>query len=125
MNQVRQGLWSMQPTSATAPIVLPSDQVNSNMEQMPQELANICTHHVFMTVHVVTGHISSENIGRFPVTFNWRNAYVALFYIYDANAIRSVPIKNRSKEELLRVITEVYAWLTARRYPPILHKMDK
>ncbi len=58
------------------------------------------------------------------MTSNWGNAYVALFYAYDANAIWSVPIKNRSKEELLRAITEVYAWLTARGYRPILHKMD-
>jgi hypothetical protein len=114
----------MQPTSATMPIVLLSDQVDSNMDNAPQEPANIRTHHVFMTVHVVMGHISSDNTGCFPVTSNWGNAYIALFYIYDANAIWSVPIKSRSKEELLRAVTEVYAWLTARGYWPILHKMD-
>ncbi len=55
---------------------------------------------------------------------NRGNAYVALFYVHDANAIWSVPIKNRSKEELLRAVTEVYAWLRARGYQPSLHKMD-
>jgi hypothetical protein len=94
------------------------------MNNVPQEPANICTHHIFMTVHVVTGQVSSDNTGRFPVTSNRGNAYVDLFYIYNANAIWSVPIKNRSKEELLWAITEVYAWLTAWGYRPILHKMD-
>jgi hypothetical protein len=108
MNQVHQGLQSMQPTSATAPIVLLSDQVDSNMDDAPQEPANIRTHHVFTAVLVVTGHISSDNTRHFLVTSNTGNAYVALFYIYDANAIQSVPIKNRSKEELLCAITEVY-----------------
>jgi hypothetical protein len=124
MNQARQGLWSTQPKAATTPIVLPSNQVNSNMDDVPQETANICTHHVFLTVHIVIGRVSSDNTGRFLVTSNWGNAHVAVFYIYDANAIWSVPIKNRSKEELLRAVTEVHAWLTARGYRPILHKMD-
>jgi hypothetical protein len=52
------------------------------------------------------------------------NAYAALFYVYNPNYIKSVPIKNRSKEELLRVYTEVYVWLTARGYRPLLHKLD-
>ncbi len=88
MNQVRQGQWSMWPTSATAPIVLPSDQVNSNMDNAPQEPANIRTHHIFMTIHVVMRRISSDNTRCFLVKLsNQGNAYVALFYIYIANAI--------------------------------------
>jgi hypothetical protein len=124
MNQVCQGLRSLQPTSVTVPIVLPSDRVDSNMDYVPQEPANIRTYHVFMTVHVITGCISSDNTGCFPVTSHRGNAYVALFYIYKANGIWLVPIKNRSKEELLQAITEVYAWLTAQGYRPILHKID-
>ncbi len=94
------------------------------MDNAPQEPANICTHHVFMTVHIITGHVSSENTGRFLVTSNQGNAYALLFYIYNANMIWLVPIKNRSKEELLQAVTGVYAWLTAWGYWPILHKMD-
>jgi hypothetical protein len=54
------------------------------MDSAPQEPANMCTHHVFMTVHVIAGHVSSDNTSCFPVTSNRGNAYVALFYIYDA-----------------------------------------
>ncbi len=108
----------------TVSIVLPSNQVDSNMDNAPQEMANICTHHVFMMVHIVTGRASSDNTGCFLISSNWWNAYIALFYIYNANAIWSVSIKNRSKEELLRAVTEVYTWLTARGLWPILHKMD-
>jgi hypothetical protein len=78
-----------------------------------------------MTVHVFMGRISSNNTGCFLVTSNWGNAYITLFYIYNANAIWSVPIKNRSKEELLPAVTEVYAWLTAWGFWPLLHKMKK
>jgi hypothetical protein len=124
MNQVHQGQRSTQPTSVTAPIVLPSDQVDSNMNDAPQEPAHLHTHHVFMTVHVVMGCISHNNTQCFPVTSNWGNTYIALFYIYDANTIWLVSIKNRSKEEPLQAVTEVYTWLTAGGYQPLLHKID-
>jgi hypothetical protein len=77
-----------------------------------------------MTVHIVTGHVSSDNASRFQVTSNQGKACVALSYIYAANAIWLVPIKNRRKEELLWAVTEVYAWLTVQGYWPILHKKD-
>ncbi len=116
MNQVRQGQRSTQPTSATAPIVHPANRVGSNMDGAPQELANIRTHRVIMMAHLVTGRIFSNYTRCFLVTSNQGNAYIALFYIYNANSIWSVPIKNRSKDELLHAVTEVYARLTARGY---------
>jgi hypothetical protein len=94
------------------------------MDNAPQELANIRTHQVFMSVHVITGRVSRNNTRCFPMMSNPGNAYIAHFYIYNAYAIWSASIKNRSKEELLRDLTEVYAWLTTGGYWPLLHKMD-
>jgi hypothetical protein len=94
------------------------------MDTAPQEPTNKCTHHLFMTVHKVTGSVSSNQSGCFPVTSNCGNAYISLFYVYDPNYIKSVPIKNRSKEDLLQAYTEVYVWNTARGYRPLLHKLD-
>jgi hypothetical protein len=94
------------------------------MDAAPQEPTNKRIHHVFMTIHEVTSSISSNQSGCFPVTSNRGNVYVALFYVYSPNYIKSVPIKNRSKEELLRVYMEVYAWLAVRGYHPLLHKLD-
>jgi hypothetical protein len=36
------------------------------MDDAPHEPANICTHHVFMMVHVITGRVFSDNTGHFP-----------------------------------------------------------
>jgi hypothetical protein len=47
-----------------------------------------------------------------------------VFYIFDANAIWSVPVKNRSKEKLLCAYQEIYDWLTHRGFKPLLHKLD-
>jgi hypothetical protein len=124
MDQVRQGIQSTKLATAASPIVLPADCVNTNMDAAPQEPTNECTHHVFMTICEVTGSISSDQSGRFPVTSNCSNVYIALFYVYNPNYIKSVPIKNQSKEELLRAYKEVYTWLTAHGYRPLLHKLD-
>jgi hypothetical protein len=77
-----------------------------------------------MQIYAINGVISSDQIGRFPITSNRGNAYVVVFYIYDANYIRLIPIKSRSKEELLHAYHEVYEWLLVRGFKPLLHKMD-
>ena len=44
--------------------------------------------------------------------------------MYDANFIASVPIKNRTKEELLRTYQLTYKYLTNQGFTPWFHKKD-
>ena len=46
-----------------------------------------------------------------------------VFYIFNANYICSASIKNQTKEELFRAYQEVYPWLMARGFKPLLHKL--
>jgi hypothetical protein len=94
------------------------------MEDAPQESHNARTHFVFCHIHTISGTISSNQTGQFMITSNRGHAYVVIFYIYDANYIRLVPIKNRSKEELLRAYPETYDWLVQQGFKPQLHKLD-
>ena len=126
LDQIRQGTRSTQPrtpTSATIP-TMPSLHSNDHMADAPQAPLNARTNHVFMQIHAIDGVISSNQTGRFPITSNRGNAYVVVFYVYDANYICSIPIKSRSKEELLRAYNEVYEWLSVWGFKPLLHKMD-
>ena len=77
-----------------------------------------------MSAHECNGQISTDQTDLFPVTSNRGNAYVVVFYIFDANAIKSVPIKNPSKEELLRAYEIMYTYLISKGYKPLLHKLD-
>ena len=90
-------------------------------EQVPD---NRKTNLVFMTVTEAEGFISSDQTGKFPRKSNKGNQYICVFYIFDPNFIKGIPIKSRKKEELLRAYEEVYAWCTQRGYKPQLHKMD-
>ncbi len=77
-----------------------------------------------MTIIKVSGMLLSNQLGWFPITSKRGNKYVIVFYINNANFVKSVPIKSRSKEELLRAYQLVYAYLTALGFKPQLHKMD-
>jgi hypothetical protein len=93
-------------------------------EDVPQEPHNARTHFVFMAIYQINGNLFTDQTGRFPITSNRVHAYVVVFYIFDANAIQSVPIKNRSKKELLCAYCKIYKWLTLRGFKPLLHKLD-
>ncbi len=56
-----------------------------------------------MTMIKISCMLFSNQLGRFPITSNRGNKYVVIFYIYDANFVKSIPIKSWLKEELLRV----------------------
>eukprot|EP00957_Ditylum_brightwellii_P114822 8755224-Ditylum_brightwellii.AAC.1 len=47
-----------------------------------------------------------------------------VFYVYDANCIQGIPIKNWSAAEFQRVYNKVYEKLTRKGYKLQLHKMD-
>ena len=76
------------------------------------------------SVHAIAGIISSNQTGKFSITSNRGNAYVVVFYVYNANYICSIPIKSQSKEELLRAYHKVYEGLLVHGFKPILHKME-
>ena len=84
----------------------------------PQEPHNARIHIIFMHSHAINGATSSNQTGRFPITSNRGNAYVVVFYVFDANYTCSVPIKNRSKEELLSAYRKTYEWMTLRGFKP-------
>jgi hypothetical protein len=103
---------------------MPNLHINDHMAEAPQVPLNARTNHIFIQVHAIKGVISSNQTGQFPITSNQGNAYVVVFYVYDTNYICSIPIKSRSKEELLRTYHKVYEWLSVWGFKPLLHKMD-
>jgi hypothetical protein len=96
------------------------------MAQLPQEPFNAHTHFVLMTIIEISisGMLFSNQLGQLPIMSNRGNKYVMIYYIYDANFVKSIPIKSRSKEELLQAYRLAYTYLTAQELKPQLHKMD-
>ena len=89
-----------------------------------QTARNAATDQVFMSTTDSKGLVCSDQTGMFPRISNRGMKYVCIFYIYDANYIKSIPIKSREKKELLRAYEEVYAFCQQRGFSPKLHKLD-
>ena len=77
----------------------------------PQEPGNIKTRIVFMAVEDPEGFIARDQTGMFPKTSKEGMKYICVFYIFDPNFIKGIPLKSIKKEELLCV-------------KPQLHKID-
>ena len=104
----------MERDAAADKVTALQSQVNGNKK----------THLVFMTAVLANDWIVSDQTGTFPRTSNRGNKYMCVFYIFDPNFIKGVPIKSRHKEALLRVYQIVYKWCETRGFKPQLHKMD-
>ena len=52
------------------------------------------SHYVFMITSNVMGLIESDQTGKLPRISDRVIWYICVFYIYDANAIRAIPIKS-------------------------------
>ena len=89
-----------------------------------QEPHNKKTHAVFMATAAADGLIASDQTGSLPRISTRGMRYLCIFYIYDANAIKAIPIKSRRKEELLRAYKEMYEYCEARGFKPKMHKLD-
>ena len=64
-----------------------------------QEPDNQATHAVYMTTALADGWIASDQTGTFPRVSDRGNKIIAVFYIYDANYIKGMPIKSREAGE--------------------------
>ncbi len=121
MGQTCQGQRSKQsnPTSTSN-----ANYSFGNNDVLPGHIDKGLTNLVFRVIHDITGLVFSNQTGLFPITSNRGHAYLVIFYIYDANFIASVPIKNRTKQELLRAYQITYKYLSSCGFKPCLHKMD-
>ena len=89
-----------------------------------QDPRNDRTKMVFMTAVLADGWIASDQTGTFPRVSNKGNKYISVFFNYDANYVRGIPIKLRHKSDLLEAYNEIYSWCEARGFKPTLHRMD-
>ena len=77
-----------------------------------------------MTVTLADQWIASDETGAFPRVSNRCQKYISVFYVYDVNFVKEVPVKSRHRQELPRAYKEIYKWCTVRGFKPQLQKMD-
>jgi hypothetical protein len=98
MDHTCQGQCFMQPNPTS---ISNANNLHNNDDVLPGHIDEGPTNLVFMVIHNITRLVFSNQTGHFPIMSNRGHAYLVIFYIYDANFIASVSIKNRTKQELL------------------------
>ena len=94
------------------------------MEEVPQLPNKDRSHHVYMKITILDSKLYSNQTGRFPITSNRGNSYVAILFAFDGNYIELYPIKFQHRSQLLKAYDYVYSFLRVRRYQPQLHSMN-
>jgi hypothetical protein len=121
MDQTKAGTRSTKSSRIPQPESPPPPDSMKPPNQAPQ---NDKTNMVFLTIAEVNGQLFTDQTGRFPVTSNKGNNYIVIFYVVDANYIKSYPIKSRHRTELIKAYDDVNTFLRTRGYRPQLHKLD-
>ena len=86
------------------------EAVNQDAIAEPKQApGNENTNLVFMTTQKAEGFIASDQTGMLSRTSNRGMTYICIFYLFDPNFIKGVPIKSRKKEEPQCAYKEVYS----------------
>ena len=62
----------------------------------------------------VTGKISTDQTGSFPVTSSRNSKYLMVLYDHDSNAIIAEPLKSHSEHKLIRAYSALHTHLSKR-----------
>jgi hypothetical protein len=80
--------------------------------------------HLVYAVVVDQGQLYTDLTGKFPVRSSKGNSYVMVYYIYDCNYIKLVPIKSRSASEWVKAYDSIHQELTVKGFKPKLQTLD-
>ena len=78
----------------------------------------------YVKVTDLTGKVSTDQTGCFPITSSRGNKYIMVLYCHDANAILTRPLKTKSALHQLEAIQSLHQFLASRGLSPKLHVLD-
>jgi hypothetical protein len=110
VNQRRQNIRSTSKTPSAEPTT-PDTDLGSK------------THLVYAVV-VDQGQLYTDLTGKFPVRSSKGNSYVMLFYVYDCNYVKVIPMKSRSTSEWVKPYDTIHQELTVKGFKPKLQTLD-
>ena len=82
------------------------------------------THACYTKIIDITGMTAMDLSGKFPITSSRGNKYVFLWYDYDSNTIKSIPIKSKEKEEQVKTYNICHNYYVLRGFIPQVTTLD-
>eukprot|EP00978_Attheya_sp_CCMP212_P016489 scaffold43259_cov66-Attheya_sp.AAC.2 len=91
------------------------DIKDENNDIPTQEPSTEQTNMMFLAIEETTNKVYTNQTGRFPVRSSRGNQYFLVLYCYDAIAILTEPIKNRTEGDLLRAYSKLHDLMISSR----------
>jgi hypothetical protein len=98
-------------------------KASAEKQQPPDTDLGTKTRLVYAVV-VDQGQLYTDLTGNFPVRSSKGNSYVMLYYIYDCNYIKVVPMMSRSASEWVKAYDSIHQELTIKGFKPKLQTLD-
>jgi hypothetical protein len=99
--------------------------ITSDMEDEAVTPAGLETKtHLVYAVVVDQGHLYTDLTGKSPVRSSNGNWYVMVYYPYDCNYVKYVPMKSRSASEWIKPYNHIHKELTSKGFRPKLQTLD-
>eukprot|EP00957_Ditylum_brightwellii_P118575 9043099-Ditylum_brightwellii.AAC.1 len=99
-------------------------QEEEDITQAPMQEPNNAKMHMMFGAVLDERRICMDQTGRFPHHSRKGTNYLMVLYCYDANAIVTEPLKNRTETELNRAYKKLYEYLKSKGYKPETHWLD-
>eukprot|EP00957_Ditylum_brightwellii_P026746 2022836-Ditylum_brightwellii.AAC.1 len=77
-------------------------------EESPQQEQGKKTQYLFATIVEMKGMVYSNLTGKFPRVSSRGMRYIMVFYCYNGNCIKGIPIKNQTEGEFKRAYKHAY-----------------
>jgi hypothetical protein len=124
LDQTRQNQRTTKPRPTT--IVPNSDDpcLTETNEFIPPTCSPTKTHQCFAMFMEPTGHIYTDQTGRFISPSSNGNNYLTILYDYDSNCIFTQPFKNRIEKCILDAYKTLHARLCNAGLKPQLQRLD-
>jgi hypothetical protein len=95
------------------------------IEDVPKTDTNLGTKtYLVYAVLVDQGQLYTDLTGKFPVRSSKGNSYFMVFYVYDCNYVKVIPMKSRSASEWVKAYDHIHQELTAKGFKPKLQTLD-
>jgi hypothetical protein len=117
MGHMNQRLQNIRSTSKTP--------ISSDMEDVTVTPAGLGTKsHLLYAVLVDQGQLYTDLSGKFPVRSSKGNWYVMVFYVFDCNYVKVVPMKSSSASEWVKSYDLIHQELTSKGFKPKLQTLE-
>jgi hypothetical protein len=80
--------------------------------------------HLVYAVVVDQGQLYTDLTGKFPVITSKGNSYVMVFYVYDCNYAKGIPMKSRSASEWVKAYDTIHQEPTVKGFKTRLQTLD-